>query len=299
MIQRAMRLLIYLSLVAAFCLGALPTAAVVHAQAGAPPGLPVGVEVTTDAHGNVTFVSGPFTLPAEVQSAEVGASTAALAFVQQYATLFGIANPLQELRVTATEADALGLEHVALAQMAGDVQVYGAGMRVHLRSATGEVTAASSSYLPGIQPPTVPPAIDAQGALALARRLLPAGELVRQPELVIYPGVGSKRTPAGAQLAWLVELRDVSVPARGVYVLRADTGALLDVLDRLYINDGGDRSVTATPPSLPVAQVEPAVPSQPDIVGGEEAEPGAYPWMAAIVSSGVANAYDGQFFQTD
>lgn len=44
-----------------------------------------------------------------------------------------------------------------------------------------------------------------------------------------------------------------------------------------------------------MAQDSPTQGDTPDIVGGQPAAPGAWPWQAALVDAGVADAYQGQF----
>jgi hypothetical protein len=139
------------------------------------------------------------------------------------------------------------------------VEVYNGQIKVHVNADGKEVVAVSNGFVPGIGLDSVKPQLSVDQAEAVARGFLPQGSLVHPPELVVYPGAGSKVSGTSAKLAWLVELQDDAAPARNVYVVDAADGVVLDALNRLYEQGGG----LATPPSAEPAFASPAVPSAP------------------------------------
>jgi Zn-dependent metalloprotease len=211
---------------------------------GQPPTPPALKQLRQDAGGEVEITWNPLTgtpsfirgrIPLSALGMDSGAkpSAAAIAFADRYARVLGIKQASSELKVMQDETDVLGMRHVTLQQVYQGVDVYGGSVKVHLSADGQEVVAVSSSFVPDIQVPDVQPRITADQALAAARKALPNGILLSGPELVIYPGQG-ERPGASAKLAWLVELRDDTLPARNVYIVDAIEGIILDVLDRLY-----------------------------------------------------------------
>jgi len=193
------------------------------------------VEITwATESGRPSFVRGRVPLQPMVLAQGVDSATVARAFIGRYADAFGITNLSNELQVAQSEMDALGMTHVTLRQVYQGVEVYGAQMKVHLSVNGEEVVALSNGFVPGIALPTVDPQVSADQALNTAKMALPDGDLAAGPELTVYPGVGSNLSGSSACLAWLVELRNDSIPARNIYVIDAVEGDILDVLDRLF-----------------------------------------------------------------
>ena len=213
-----------------------------------PPTPPGVAQLRQDAGGEVaitwnprtdtpSFIRGRIPLSVVGLRSEGGLATTALASVDRYADLFGVRQTSEELNVIQTDVDALGMKHVTLGQVYQGIEVYDAYMKVHLSADGQEVVAISSGFVPDIELPDTQPRISPDQALAAARKALPNGTLLSGPKLVVYPGAGE--TPgASAKLAWLVELRDDSIPVRNVYVVEAIDGTMLDVLDRLYEQTG-------------------------------------------------------------
>ncbi|MCZ7575161.1 MAG: M4 family metallopeptidase [Ardenticatenaceae bacterium] len=228
--------------VALVALGALFPGTPVSSQ----PPTPAGIEqLRQDANGEIevtwqpltntpSFIRGEIPLAAMGLPRKVSPATVAFTVADRYATLFGIRQASSELNLVRVDTDALGMRHVTMGQVYQGVEVYGALMKVHVSADGQKVVAISNSFVPGIQLPEVQPRIAADRALAVARKALPAGVLLSGPQLVAYPGTG-KVPGAAAQLAWLVERRDDSIPARNVYVVDAVGGGILDVIDHLYV----------------------------------------------------------------
>ena len=222
----------------------LATLVVIGPAASQPPTPPALEQLRRDAGGEVeitwnpltgtpSFIRGRIPLSAIGLDSQAKPSTAAITFVDRYASLLGVKRASSELKIAQDEIDALGMRHVTLQQAYQGIEVYGGSVKVHLSADGQEVVAVSSSFVPNIQLPDVQPRITADQALAAARKALPNGILLSGPKLVIYPGQG-ERPGASAKLAWLVELLDDSIPARNLYVIDAIKGTILDVLDRLY-----------------------------------------------------------------
>lgn len=192
------------------------------------------VEITCNPLlGTPSFIRGRIPLAAKGLRGEMSAVQKAVAFIDGYADVFGVARASQELRVIEDRVDSTGMRHVTLGQVHNGIEVYNALMKVHLSADGRDVAAVSSGFVPDIRLTDTQARLSADEALATAQRALRNGMLTSRPRLVVYPGVGSELgTPA--KLAWLVELRDDTAPARNIYVVDALDGTICDVLSRLF-----------------------------------------------------------------
>jgi Zn-dependent metalloprotease len=217
------------------------TAAIIESpsQQGQQPELGL---LRRDAGGQVELTQNPQTgTPSFIRTrvpvaalALAATDTSAVAvgygFVGRYAGLMGIARARDELQPGETVTDDLGMRSVALHQVHEGVRVYGGAVRLHFSRDGQFIVAVGNGFLPRIRVRSTRPTISADSAVGVARQAMPGGA-PGSPALVVYPGVPARGAP---KLAWLVEVRDDSIPARNVYVVDADNGDVLDVLDRLY-----------------------------------------------------------------
>lgn len=152
-------------------------------------------------------------------------------FMSRYAAVFGTDSSTQDLRYVDARVDSLGMRHTTMQQVYQGIDVYAATVTVHQTTSDGAVAAITSNLVPNLRASDTLATVRADSAFALAARQLPRG-IAGPPRLVIYPG---RRRDSNAQLAWIVEVRNDSLPARKDYVIDARNGRLLDSLDRLYI----------------------------------------------------------------
>lgn len=181
-----------------------------------------------------SFVRGALPVPTHAASEQQDATASATAFMTEYADVFGISNVAQELRVAVVRTDTLAMTHVTYRQIYAGVEVYRGEVKLHLAADGQTVVAVSSSFIPGITLDTVQPQLTAEEAVGIARQAMPNGVVSQQPRLVVYRSLSIPNSKA--RLAWVLELRDTTLPARHLYMIDAINGQYLDVLENLPIH---------------------------------------------------------------
>lgn len=185
------------------------------------------------ATGTPSFIRGQIPAASLNLSDQVSSSTTATTFLDIYAGLFGIEDTTKELLLIQEDLDNMDIKHITFSQVYQGIEVYNAGVKIHLLADSQEILAMSNSFVPNINLTSVNPQISSEQALSTAQKALPDGILTANPQLVVYPGFGPPPDDS-AKLVWLIELRDDSIPVRNVYVVDAIEGGILDVISRLY-----------------------------------------------------------------
>lgn len=189
-----------------------------------------GVEITWNGRtGTPSFIRGRIPFSALSLANNTDAETAAFTATAQYADLFGIDNPAEQLEIVQSDTDALGMVHITMSQKQQGVPVYQAFIKVHLHADGQTIVAISNSFVPDLAVVEVAPQISALQAETAVQQALPNGIKMADPELLIYP------VPAGsnARLVWLFQMQDNAIPVRNAYFVDAVDSSLLYVLENL------------------------------------------------------------------
>jgi len=191
-----------------------------------------------------SFIRGDFPVDVEINAGKVDLEATARVFIGTHASLLGLNNVSEELRLIKAEKDDLGMDHLTFQQVYQGIDVYGALMKVHMKDGGNAVYALSNGSTPNIKVDDIQADLSADEALAIARKALPTGELASEAQLAIYTKNSSATTQA--HLAWFVELRDDQIPARNIYVIDANSGKILEEINKLYLNGGFSQAIQAS-----------------------------------------------------
>jgi Zn-dependent metalloprotease len=200
-----------------------------EADSTSPGGVDVTVNPATREIGTASV-----RIPVQAVDAKPGEPPAAKAraVLAEHGELFGLTSRPAELGHAEVTTDQLGMTHVQFDQMAAGVPVFGSQMSVHF-SANGEyVDFLSGSVAPEVHVAETTVKIDREAAVARAKAILPAGEVVRAPTLQAYVGTGPVISGPSARLAWFVWLLDGKRQVSDEYVIDAVDGKVLKVFNK-------------------------------------------------------------------
>ena len=202
------------------------------------------LSVTTSARtGLATFVSVPGN-GVEIDLRARSASERALNVVTNYGQAFGLRGR-ESVAIRRIERDALGIEHVRLAQTRSGIPVAGGDLIVHLRGSRLVGMNGKTLADEALDAVDLVPTISAEGAtnvaLARVRRSRQNAEVhALAPRLEIFNGTHlGKRGDFPSRLAWFVEVRGESV--REFVWVDAQTGVVH--LSFSQLTDAKDRKI--------------------------------------------------------
>lgn len=198
------------------------------------------VEVTINPYSDTpSFVRGTIPWKLETIDGKIDLDLSARTFLARYADIFRINDAKSEFKVLGVQIDELGMTHINLQQVYQGIEVYNGEVKLHISQDSHAAVAISSGYVPGISLTAVEPQISTLQAVDIAKKLSPGSVPTNQPRLVVYAGVGSRISGQLARLAWLVEIRNENASQHNVYVIDAQSNALIDILPRQFEIDYG------------------------------------------------------------
>jgi hypothetical protein len=159
-----------------------------------------------------------------------------MAFLTDYAGLFGVTDPQASLRSAGVVTDAVGSTHLTYAQTYRGIPVFAGVLKAHV-APDGELAAISGTTVPNISVDPVPSvgrdaaAAAALGALTKGSQV--GGLAVRNARLYVYRTGLAQGVEGNNHLAWEVELGD-GVSSRELVYVDAHTGQVLDRVSGIH-----------------------------------------------------------------
>lgn len=185
-------------------------------------------------------------------------------FLDRFGSLFGLVDRKSQLINAAIERDLSGHTHSKFKQIHEGVQVFGGQLRIH-QDDQGRVIAANGHFFALPVTLGVQPDLPAETAGQIASEEFDSGNAtVRRVELVIVDPGWYGDPPAGARLAYLVELEDPQTWNAESFFVDAMSGKILDrwsLMERARVRQIYDgKQTTALPGVLVRTETSPALP---------------------------------------
>lgn len=203
--------------------------------------------------GNATFLTMPGGGAIPIASAVATAAPAPLDLFTQYRVLFGIDDPVVQLRLGRTNRDTLGQTHTTFQQVHRGVPVFGGVLKTH-QNARGEFIAANGHFFPVPVKLNTAPTLDRSAAGRAAVSAMNDGPASPEViELVVVDPAWYGDRPQGAHLAYFVRAADAAAGRFEGFFIDAHSGAVLDrwnLVDAARNREVHDAGGTGTLPGL-------------------------------------------------